>query len=172
MRNSPFHPHRGLGDSFCCGCFEANGYSLILYRVAVVEAVSFQSQPLSYTLLTNPSGLFRVRQESGELSLTHPVDYESEHHLYLLLLKAMEVESTLSSVTEVCGSLHFLPTVSAVFVTSLAGAVMHTDSLESSWRCLGGRRPYGTGRRLGCELASDLDSASSSLPPICLKWRT
>ncbi|XP_010150049.1 PREDICTED: neural-cadherin-like, partial [Eurypyga helias] len=69
--------------------------------VAVVEAVSFQSQPLSYTLLTNPSGLFRVRQESGELSLTHPVDYESEHHLYHFLLKAMEVESTLSSVTEV-----------------------------------------------------------------------
>ncbi|XP_071594073.1 neural-cadherin-like isoform X2 [Heliangelus exortis] len=70
-------------------------------KVAVVEAVSFQSQPLSYTLLTNPSGLFRVRQETGELSLTHPVDYESEHHLYHLLLKAMEVESTLSSVTEV-----------------------------------------------------------------------
>ncbi|NXC17943.1 CADN protein, partial [Corythaeola cristata] len=70
-------------------------------KVAVVEAVSFQSQPLSYTLLTNPSGLFRLRQESGELSLTHPVDYESEHHLYHLLLKAMEVESTLSSVTEV-----------------------------------------------------------------------
>ncbi|NXG51462.1 CADN protein, partial [Psilopogon haemacephalus] len=69
--------------------------------VAVVEAVSFQSQPLSYTLLTNPSGLFRVRQESGELSLTHPVDYESEHHLYHFLLKAMEVETTLSSVTEV-----------------------------------------------------------------------
>ncbi|NXD66469.1 CADN protein, partial [Eolophus roseicapillus] len=70
-------------------------------KVAVVEAVSFQSQPLSYSLLTNPSGLFRVRQESGELSLTHPVDYESEHHLYHLLLKAMEIESTLSSVTEV-----------------------------------------------------------------------
>ncbi|NWT65859.1 CADN protein, partial [Prunella himalayana] len=70
-------------------------------KVAVVEAVSFQSQPLSYTLLTNPSGLFHVRQESGELSLTHPVDFESEHHLYHLLLKAMEVESTLSSVTEV-----------------------------------------------------------------------
>ncbi|NXY89018.1 CADN protein, partial [Alcedo cyanopectus] len=70
-------------------------------RIAVVEAVSFQSQPLLYTLLMNPSGLFRVSQESGELSLTHPVDYESEHHLYHLLLKAMEVESTLSSVTEV-----------------------------------------------------------------------
>lgn len=132
VRNSPFHPRQCLGDSFCCCCFEAKGYSLVLYRVAVVEAVSFQSQALSYTLLTNPSGLFRVRQESGELSLTHPVDYESQHHLYHLLLKAMEVESSLSSVTEVCGSLHLLPTVSAVFVTSLAGAVIYTDNLESS----------------------------------------
>ena len=59
------------------------------------------------------------------------MDYESEHHLYHLLLKAMEVESTLSSVTEVHGSLHFLPTVSAIFVTSLAGPVTHTDSLET-----------------------------------------
>lgn len=147
------------GDSFCYCCFEAKGYSLILYRVAVVEAVSFQSQPLSYTLLMNPSGLFKVRQESGELSLTHPVDYESEHHLYHLLLKAMEVESALSSVTEVCGSLCFLPTVSAIFVTSLAGPVTHRDSLENSWRCSGGRRPYGAGRRLGSDLGSDLGSA-------------
>ncbi|XP_015711387.1 neural-cadherin-like [Coturnix japonica] len=70
-------------------------------KVAVVEAVSFQSQPLSYSLLTNPSGLFTVRQESGELLLTHPVDYEGEHHLYHLLLKAVETGSALSSVTEV-----------------------------------------------------------------------
>ncbi|XP_046766540.1 cHz-cadherin isoform X3 [Gallus gallus] len=70
-------------------------------KVAVVEAVSFQSQPLSYSLLTNPSGLFTVRQESGELLLTHPVDYEGEHHLYHLLLKAVEAESALSSVAEV-----------------------------------------------------------------------
>lgn len=119
------------GDSFCC-CFEAKGYSLVLYRVAVVEAVSFQSQPLSYALLTNPSGLFRVRPESGELSLTHPVDYESEHHLYHLLLKAMEVESMLSSVTEVRAALRFLPTVSALFVILSAGPVTHRDSLENS----------------------------------------
>lgn len=99
--------------------------------MAIVEAVSFQSQPLSYALLTNPSGLFRVRQESGELSLTHPVDYESEHHLYHLLLKAMEAETTLSSVTEVLGSLHFLPTVSAVLVTLLTGLVKHMDSPEN-----------------------------------------
>uniref|UniRef100_A0A8C3FEP6 Neural-cadherin n=1 Tax=Chrysemys picta bellii TaxID=8478 RepID=A0A8C3FEP6_CHRPI len=70
-------------------------------KVAVVEAVSFQSQPLSYTLLMNPSGLFSLSQESGELSLTHIVDYESEHHLYHFLVKVVEAESGLSSVTEV-----------------------------------------------------------------------
>ncbi|XP_006274014.3 neural-cadherin [Alligator mississippiensis] len=70
-------------------------------NIAVIEAISFQSQSLSYTLLMNPSGLFSLNQESGELGLIHTVDYESEHHLYHLLVKAMEVESTLSSVTEV-----------------------------------------------------------------------
>uniref|UniRef100_A0A8C4VM31 Neural-cadherin n=1 Tax=Gopherus evgoodei TaxID=1825980 RepID=A0A8C4VM31_9SAUR len=70
-------------------------------EVAVVEAVSFQSQPLSYTLLMNPSGLFSLSQKSGELSLTHTVDYESEHRLYHFLVKAVEAESGLSSVTEV-----------------------------------------------------------------------
>ncbi|XP_053251573.1 neural-cadherin-like isoform X2 [Podarcis raffonei] len=70
-------------------------------KVAVIEAVSFQSQPLSYALLMNPSGLFSMDPETGMLSLTHTVDYESEHHLYHFLVKAMEAESLLSSVTEV-----------------------------------------------------------------------
>ncbi|KAL8181899.1 UNVERIFIED_CONTAM: hypothetical protein K2H54_034238 [Gekko kuhli] len=70
-------------------------------KVAVLEAVSFQSQPLSYTLLMNPSGLFSMEQGTGELSLTRTVDYESEHHLYHFLVKAAEAESLLSSVTEV-----------------------------------------------------------------------
>ncbi|KAM8966841.1 neural-cadherin-like [Pelodytes ibericus] len=69
--------------------------------ITVVEAVSFQSKPILYTLLMNPIALFTIDQESGELSLTHAVDYESEHHLYHLLVKALEVESGLSSVTEV-----------------------------------------------------------------------
>lgn len=76
--------------------------------MAVIEAVSFQSQPLSYTLLMNPSGLFRMDQESGELSLTHPVDYESEHRLYHFLVKALEGENLLSSVTEVEWRFSFL----------------------------------------------------------------
>ncbi|XP_077349180.1 neural-cadherin-like [Lithobates pipiens] len=70
-------------------------------KIAVVEAVSFQSQPITYSLLMNPSSLFIINQESGELSLTHAVDYESEHHLYHLLVKAVEADSGLSSVTEV-----------------------------------------------------------------------
>ncbi|MEE6463486.1 hypothetical protein FKM82_005932 [Ascaphus truei] len=70
-------------------------------KIAVAEAVSFQSKPISYTLLMNPSGLFAINQERGELSLTHAVDFESEHHLYHLLVKALETDSGLSSVTEV-----------------------------------------------------------------------
>eukprot|EP00079_Xenopus_tropicalis_P026645 XP_012820458.1 PREDICTED: neural-cadherin-like [Xenopus tropicalis] len=70
-------------------------------KIAVVEAVSFQNKRISYFLLMNPSGLFAITQESGELSLTHAVDYESEHHLYHLLVKALEMDSGLSSVTEV-----------------------------------------------------------------------
>ncbi|CAJ0958729.1 unnamed protein product [Ranitomeya imitator] len=69
-------------------------------KMAVVEAVSFQSKSITYTLLMNPNGLFTINQESGELSLTHAVDYESEHHLYHLLVKALEAENGLSSVTE------------------------------------------------------------------------
>ncbi|KAG8441759.1 hypothetical protein GDO86_010801 [Hymenochirus boettgeri] len=70
-------------------------------KIAVVEAVSFQNKRISYTLLLNPSGLFAITQESGELSLTHGVDYEREHHLYHLLVKALETDTELSSVTEV-----------------------------------------------------------------------
>ncbi|XP_077207979.1 neural-cadherin-like isoform X2 [Paroedura picta] len=70
-------------------------------KVAVVEAISFQNRPLSYALLTNPSGLFRMEQGTGKLSLTRVVDYENEHHLYHFLVKAVEAECLLSSVTEV-----------------------------------------------------------------------
>ncbi|MGH0160427.1 UNVERIFIED_CONTAM: hypothetical protein FKN15_039322 [Acipenser sinensis] len=69
--------------------------------VAVVEAISFQRLKLSYTLLINPSSLFSVNQENGELSLTRNVDYESEHHLYHLLVRALEPGAGLSTVTEV-----------------------------------------------------------------------
>ncbi|XP_056378995.1 neural-cadherin-like [Hyla sarda] len=70
-------------------------------KMAVVEAVSFQGKSITYTLLMNPSGLFTINQESGGMSLTRAVDYESGHHLYHLLVKALEAESEFSSVTEV-----------------------------------------------------------------------
>ncbi|NWX92829.1 CADN protein, partial [Nothoprocta pentlandii] len=69
--------------------------------VAVVEAVSFQRQPLSYALPLNPGGLFRVAPASGELSLGRAADFESQHRRYRLLLEAAEAASALSSVTEV-----------------------------------------------------------------------
>uniref|UniRef100_A0ACB8FEA5 Uncharacterized protein n=1 Tax=Sphaerodactylus townsendi TaxID=933632 RepID=A0ACB8FEA5_9SAUR len=46
-------------------------------------------------------GLFNMEQKTGELSLIHTVDYENNHHLYHFLVKAVEAESFLSSVTEV-----------------------------------------------------------------------
>ncbi|XP_039592498.1 neural-cadherin [Polypterus senegalus] len=68
--------------------------------VAIVEAVSFQNQPLLYYLLTNHSSLFSMNQETGELSVLHSVDYESEHHLYHLLIQVQELGTSLNSVTE------------------------------------------------------------------------
>ncbi|XP_051878588.1 neural-cadherin [Pristis pectinata] len=69
--------------------------------ITVVEAISFQRRSLSYSLLINPSNLFTINQENGELSLIHSIDYESEHHLYHLLVRALEAGTGLTSVTEV-----------------------------------------------------------------------
>ncbi|KAJ0066520.1 hypothetical protein NL108_014275, partial [Boleophthalmus pectinirostris] len=69
--------------------------------VGVVEAVSFQSRPLSYVLLLNPGNLFSVNQATGTLTLTRNVDYESGHNIHALQLRATEEETALSSVTEV-----------------------------------------------------------------------
>ncbi|XP_043922109.1 neural-cadherin-like [Protopterus annectens] len=69
--------------------------------IAMAKAISFQKKVLSYTLLINPSSLFTINQDSGELSLTHSMDYESEHHLYHLLVKVAEAGTGLSSVAEV-----------------------------------------------------------------------
>uniref|UniRef100_A0A803W497 Uncharacterized protein n=1 Tax=Ficedula albicollis TaxID=59894 RepID=A0A803W497_FICAL len=66
-----------------------------------VTAVSYQKKTLSYSLLTNPGGLFSIDQTTGEISLTRRVDYESDPHQYLLLLRAEESEEQLSSAAEV-----------------------------------------------------------------------
>ncbi|KAM9310460.1 neural-cadherin [Pholidichthys leucotaenia] len=69
--------------------------------VAVVQAVSFQKKSLSYMLLVNPGNLFSINQESGALSLTRTVDYESGHNLHTLQVRASEPDTGLSSVAEV-----------------------------------------------------------------------
>ncbi|XP_016114317.1 protocadherin Fat 2-like [Sinocyclocheilus grahami] len=67
----------------------------------VTPAVSFQKQPVSYSLLINPSSLFNMQPETGEISLTRTIDYESDQHRYLLLVRASENQDSLSSAAEV-----------------------------------------------------------------------
>ncbi|KAM6995518.1 LOW QUALITY PROTEIN: neural-cadherin [Tautogolabrus adspersus] len=69
--------------------------------VAEVQAVSFQKKSLSYMLLVNPGNLFSINQESGALSLTRTVDYESGHNLHTLQVRASEPDTGLSGVAEV-----------------------------------------------------------------------
>ncbi|KAM4618313.1 neural-cadherin-like [Polymixia lowei] len=67
----------------------------------VVFAISFQKQPISYSLLINPSSLFSIRQETGEISLTRTLDYESDQRRYLLMIRASEEPGSLSTAIEV-----------------------------------------------------------------------
>lgn len=69
--------------------------------VAMVTAVSFQKKSLSYMLLVNPGNLLSINQESGALSLTRMVDYESGHNLHLAQVRASEADTSLSAVVEV-----------------------------------------------------------------------
>ncbi|KAK2909682.1 hypothetical protein Q8A73_007397 [Channa argus] len=69
--------------------------------VSAVQAVSFQKKSLSYMLLVNPGNLFSINQESGALSLTRAVDYESGHNLHSLQVRASESDTGLSGVAEV-----------------------------------------------------------------------
>lgn len=63
--------------------------------------MSFQKQPVTYSLLINPSSLFSIQPETGEISLTRTIDYESDQHRYLLLVRASENQESLSSAAEV-----------------------------------------------------------------------
>lgn len=67
----------------------------------VVSAISFQKLQISYSLLINPSSLFSIRQETGEISLTRTLDYESDQRRYLLMVRAREDPDSLSTATEV-----------------------------------------------------------------------
>ncbi|XP_030620846.1 neural-cadherin [Chanos chanos] len=67
----------------------------------VTTALSFQKQPISYSLLINPSSLFSIQADTGEISLTRSMDYETDQHRYLLLVRASENQDSLSSAAEV-----------------------------------------------------------------------
>ncbi|XP_061877314.1 neural-cadherin isoform X1 [Entelurus aequoreus] len=67
----------------------------------VTPAVSFQKKPISYSLLINPSSLFSISPQEGHISLTRTLDYETDQHRYLLLVRAGEGQDGLSSAAEV-----------------------------------------------------------------------
>lgn len=67
----------------------------------MVFAISFQKQQISYSLLINPSSLFSIQQETGEISLTRTLDYENDQRRYLLMVRANEEPGSLSAATEV-----------------------------------------------------------------------
>uniref|UniRef100_A0A3Q2PUG4 Si:ch211-186j3.6 n=1 Tax=Fundulus heteroclitus TaxID=8078 RepID=A0A3Q2PUG4_FUNHE len=67
----------------------------------VTPAVSFQKKPISYSLVINPSSLFSILAETGEISLTRTIDYETDQHRHLLLVRASEGQNSMSSATEV-----------------------------------------------------------------------
>ncbi|XP_014844381.1 PREDICTED: neural-cadherin-like [Poecilia mexicana] len=67
----------------------------------VVLAISFQKEQISYSLLINPSSLFSIQQDTGEISLTRTLDYESDQRRYLLMVRASEDPGSLSAATEV-----------------------------------------------------------------------
>lgn len=73
----------------------------LFHSFLVVFAISFQRQPIIYSLLINPSSLFSIRQDTGEISLTRTLDYESDQRRYLLMVRASEEPGSLSTATEV-----------------------------------------------------------------------
>lgn len=75
--------------------------AILFCSFLVVYAISFQKQPISYSLVINPSSLFSIRSETGEISLTRTLDYESDQRRYLLMVRASEDSSSLSAAAEV-----------------------------------------------------------------------
>uniref|UniRef100_A0AAY4EQZ0 Uncharacterized protein n=1 Tax=Denticeps clupeoides TaxID=299321 RepID=A0AAY4EQZ0_9TELE len=82
------------------------------YLLTVVAADRLASPPihthththtptLTYSLLINPSSMFSIQPETGEISLTRSIDYETDQHRYLLLVRATESQESLSSAAEV-----------------------------------------------------------------------
>lgn len=76
-------------------------WAILFCSFLLVYAVSFQKQPISYSLVINPSSLFSIRSETGEISLTRTLDYESDQRRYLLMVRGSENLSGLSAAAEV-----------------------------------------------------------------------
>lgn len=70
-------------------------------RLGTVSALSHQRRTLSYSLVSNPHNLFTIHHLSGEISMTKSVDYETEPHQFLLLVRASEDHQSLASTAEV-----------------------------------------------------------------------
>ncbi|KAM8945998.1 neural-cadherin-like [Pelodytes ibericus] len=66
-----------------------------------VSALSHQNNTLSYALATNPHDFFSIDQLTGEVALTQSVDFESDPHHFLLLVRATESLVDLRSTAEV-----------------------------------------------------------------------
>ncbi|XP_042293707.1 neural-cadherin-like [Sceloporus undulatus] len=66
-----------------------------------VSALSHQNKSLSYSLITNPKGLFGINEVTGDVYLSRNMDYESDQHQYLLVVQAKENPGQLSSTVEV-----------------------------------------------------------------------
>lgn len=66
-----------------------------------MSALSYQNRTLSYSLVSNPHNLFTIHHMSGEISMTKSMDYETEPHQFLLLVRASEDHRSLTSTAEV-----------------------------------------------------------------------
>ncbi|XP_072278551.1 neural-cadherin-like [Pyxicephalus adspersus] len=69
--------------------------------LGTVSALSHQNKTLSYSLVSNPHNLFSIHHLNGEISMTKSMDYETEPHQFLLLVRANEDHQSLASTAEV-----------------------------------------------------------------------
>ncbi|KAJ3593497.1 hypothetical protein NHX12_005831, partial [Muraenolepis orangiensis] len=93
------------------------------------------NEPISYSLLINPSSLFSISGETGEISLTCSMDYEGDQHRYLLLkgLTGIANACDRSITTAYNVSLHISPDVNdnVLFFTLSIYEASVTDGAES-----------------------------------------
>ncbi|CDQ68028.1 unnamed protein product [Oncorhynchus mykiss] len=115
----------------------------------VVLAISFQKQPICYSLLINPSSLFSMQQETGEISLTRTLDYENDQRRYLLMVRASEGPGGLSSAIEVSDGVQVVITDENDCVPEFLQSIYSVDGVSET---------VTTATSLLQVLASDCDS--------------